>query len=839
MSTLSRRGPNANAAAKLPGIQTSRVHDPAVRQALEALREWVEVRLGSRGDKYERAVTLRDLETLGLIESGTTARSTKTADSDLEARISALESALGSYDGATITALKNSVAQLQAAVLELRTQQAPTSVIAQAVATAIGMSTAIAYSPTGVFFTSASTSSMLGISYQGADALGAGVATVSGVSAAIAEAYGTAAGTATVAGIPSLLVASTAAAASTSSSAAFTQSTVLRPAAATAAGAATMAGVGVKTSKAAASAAGIATVSGVFRATKKATGTAAGVAATAASSRATKRATATAAGIATASAVGSTPAAFRGPKIAALDYRVSGAGSFDVATHQKYDISIIGMLRNQAAPGGVGRTFVTNLRAVKPEQVILQYTIHTQMYRSTAGEFPLYQEISDILERDNSWARDAITGRLTKTYSVKDYPGWEVNISEDVPPNAAGFRPTEEIASFFHTYILSGLYPVGLNGAFHDNVWTAPGSTTSGQTVDSTGALLPAGKAGDYNLDGGNDSLGLVSSPLRNNPPAPNFRKGHVRSVNRLRALQPGALVMANADADNVNDANYGTSALATAELTGLYDYAFLEGVNGKSYSYESYRNIFADTLRRYTTSHNNVRRAAVLNTYVDTTTQTLSRRLQHARYGLGISLLGDGYHCCVDQGTGLSPFWFDEINPALANIGTAIDPMPTVAWSGGVWRRRYQNGVVLVNPVANKGRQLQSAAGSVTLARLGNEVTLTWSAMSTSMTHGKVVGDKIRILDCATSSFNGTFVLTFVDGTRFKWAQTGADVSLTDPYCFFALQTTVDLTGLGYRRILGTDDAHNDYDNGTSQNDGSVITTVTTWSGDALIAVK
>lgn len=64
MSTLSQRGPNANAPAKLPGIQTSRISDANTRQAVDALREWVEVRLGSRGDAFERAVTQRDLSTL-------------------------------------------------------------------------------------------------------------------------------------------------------------------------------------------------------------------------------------------------------------------------------------------------------------------------------------------------------------------------------------------------------------------------------------------------------------------------------------------------------------------------------------------------------------------------------------------------------------------------------------------------------------------------------------------------------------------------------------------------------------------------------------------------------
>lgn len=63
MSTLTRRGAFANSSAKLPALQAARAQDPAVQQALEQIREWLEVRLGARGDRFERAVTFRDLTT--------------------------------------------------------------------------------------------------------------------------------------------------------------------------------------------------------------------------------------------------------------------------------------------------------------------------------------------------------------------------------------------------------------------------------------------------------------------------------------------------------------------------------------------------------------------------------------------------------------------------------------------------------------------------------------------------------------------------------------------------------------------------------------------------------
>jgi hypothetical protein len=59
---LAGRGPSIKPGAKLPGLQSVRIEDAQTQKAFDALREWVEVRLGSRGDPYEKAVTLRELE---------------------------------------------------------------------------------------------------------------------------------------------------------------------------------------------------------------------------------------------------------------------------------------------------------------------------------------------------------------------------------------------------------------------------------------------------------------------------------------------------------------------------------------------------------------------------------------------------------------------------------------------------------------------------------------------------------------------------------------------------------------------------------------------------------
>lgn len=62
-TNLTRRGASANNPARLPALPAAQqVADPVARDLFELIREWLEVRLGARGDFYERAVTHRELK---------------------------------------------------------------------------------------------------------------------------------------------------------------------------------------------------------------------------------------------------------------------------------------------------------------------------------------------------------------------------------------------------------------------------------------------------------------------------------------------------------------------------------------------------------------------------------------------------------------------------------------------------------------------------------------------------------------------------------------------------------------------------------------------------------
>ena len=88
-------------------------------------------------------------------------------------------------------------------------------------------------------------------------------------------------------------------------------------------------------------------------------------------------------------------------------------------------------------------------------------------------------------------------------------------------------------------------------------------------------------------------------------------------------------------------------------------------------------------------------------------------------RYAFASTLMDDAYFDFSD-GTGniytTKVVWFDEYDLAGGKntswLGNAIDPPQTTPWQNGVYRRRFQNGMVLVNPRGNGDRTVTIGAG-------------------------------------------------------------------------------------------------------------------------------
>jgi hypothetical protein len=82
----------------------------------------------------------------------------------------------------------------------------------------------------------------------------------------------------------------------------------------------------------------------------------------------------------------------------------------------------------------------------------------------------------------------------------------------------------------------------------------------------------------------------------------------------------------------------------------------------------------------------------------------------QRMRYGLGSTLLDNGYYSfSLNDDKYDSTPWFDEYD---IKLGYPITPPPTSAWQLGVYRRDFQNGIVLVNPRGNGARTVTLGSG-------------------------------------------------------------------------------------------------------------------------------
>jgi len=76
----------------------------------------------------------------------------------------------------------------------------------------------------------------------------------------------------------------------------------------------------------------------------------------------------------------------------------------------------------------------------------------------------------------------------------------------------------------------------------------------------------------------------------------------------------------------------------------------------------------------------------------------------QYVRYALASALMDDGY---VSISTDYNQIvWFDEFDLAGTAstkwLGAAVDPPQTAPWQDGVYRRRFEHGLAMVNPKGN-----------------------------------------------------------------------------------------------------------------------------------------
>jgi hypothetical protein len=175
------------------------------------------------------------------------------------------------------------------------------------------------------------------------------------------------------------------------------------------------------------------------------------------------------------------------------------------------------------------------------------------------------------------------------------------------------------------------------------------------------------------------------------------------------------------------NIADWGRPNAVFTELAGQLSAGFMEGLVGYSWSAEAWGG-WKELMTEYRRMIGGLAEPKVaIFAQIGSKTD-----YQAMRYGLASCLMDDGYYSFSSSSSYSDTPWFDEFD---ANLGAATSAPATTAWQNGVFRRDFENGIVLVNPKGNGVRTVNletdfkrlsgSQASAVNNGQTGRSVTL------------------------------------------------------------------------------------------------------------------
>jgi hypothetical protein len=334
-----------------------------------------------------------------------------------------------------------------------------------------------------------------------------------------------------------------------------------------------------------------------------------------------------------------------------------GGKNYDNPAYQqqlaRLDVVIVGFYPGWKGDrdGSKMSSAVQAMKRLNPALKVGQYTVLNE-----AGDDPKRNAADrdkvDKLDQQKWWLRNAGGDKQQWTSS---YGAWDINITRFAAPDANGDRYPQWLAKrdaqlYFQRVPEFDIW-------YFDNVMGQ--SRVSGADWRGNG----------QNISGKDAEIAVA------------FRQGMAEEWSAARKLAPQVTLMGNVDSD-----------LSQPEYKGRLQGAFLEGLMGKSYSIEGkagwrammdrYLGVFANLAEPKMVGFNIAGRPDDYRFF---------------RYGFASCLLGDGYFSFTEDKAGYATVaWFDEYDQ---RIGKAAEPPPRAAWSNGVWRRRYENALVLVNP--------------------------------------------------------------------------------------------------------------------------------------------
>ncbi|MEN3292870.1 MAG: hypothetical protein V7642_2123 [Burkholderiales bacterium] len=333
-----------------------------------------------------------------------------------------------------------------------------------------------------------------------------------------------------------------------------------------------------------------------------------------------------------------------------------GEKHYDDPAYQKQlarlDIVILGFYRGW----GDGRSeepirdVVRKLKRLNPALLVGQYTLLNEASGDSADTAENDKQLK--LRSQDWWLKKADGGRVQWTNA---YHAWDINITEWTRPDENGER--------YPQWLARRDYRVYFKPVPEFDIWYFD-NVMSHQRIASA----------DWKKEGKDQS--------GDNPRIQQaFRLAQASHWKQAQRLAPERIRIGNADND-----------LSFPEYKGRLQGVFLEGLMGPSWSLFS-KEGWQGMMARYHKVYENLAPPRIVGFNVAGN----PRDYRFLRFALSSCLLNNGHFSFTDETKGYSSVpWFDEYD---VKLGKAIDPPQTKAWRDGVYRRRFENGMVLVNP--------------------------------------------------------------------------------------------------------------------------------------------
>lgn len=372
------------------------------------------------------------------------------------------------------------------------------------------------------------------------------------------------------------------------------------------------------------------------------------------------------------------------PKLGGVNY---GAKNYQDAAYQeklaRLDYVLLGFYRGWAHPNI--RTAVQQIKARNPNMLIGQYTIQESEYLTNdtnSAEYDINVKLNSGVGPNGIgdwWAYDAAGNR---SFESSAQP--ETNITAFTQPDSDGLRFPQWLAWRSFTAYFEPVPEFDV--WFVDNVFYRPR------------------KNADWNRDGVNDS--------KDDPAVRTYyRQGNVDHVQAINQIRPGELIAANIDGWSPGD-----GFLREAQYQGLFSGALQEHAMGQNYSEESVANGWNQMM----TSYRSLMDHTIAPHLVIFSADGAATDYAKFRYAFASALMEDGYFCyslvnSSNRVTYSDVAWFDEYDLAGTSntswLGAAVDGPQRTARVDGVYVRRFEHGLAIVNPKGNGAKDIDLAA--------------------------------------------------------------------------------------------------------------------------------